>query len=47
MTINTNFNTPEAQAIREQFRQQVETQRLALKNAPKLLSAKPKKVKKS
>ena len=46
MTFNTNFNTPEAQAIREQFRQQAQVQRLALKNAPMLLSAKPKKEKK-
>lgn len=44
MTFNTNFNTTEAQAIREQFRQQAQAQLLALKNAPKL--AKPKKEKK-
>ena len=43
MTLNTNFNTPEVQAIREQFRQQAQVQRLALKNAP-MLSA-PKKEK--
>ena len=46
MTLNTNFNTPEAQAIRAQFRQQAQAQLLALKNAPMLLSAKPKKEKK-
>ena len=47
MTFNIpNFNTPELQAAREQFRQRVEAQRLALKTAPKLLSAKPKKEKK-
>jgi len=38
-----NFNTPEVQAAREQFRQKVEAQKLALKNAPRLLSTKPKK----
>ena len=41
-----NLNTPELQAIRQQFRQKAEEQRAALKNAPKLLSAKPKKEKK-
>ena len=46
MTLNTNFNTPEVQATRAQFRQQAQAQLLALKNAPKLLSAKPKKDKK-
>ena len=40
-----NFNTPELQAIRQQFRQRAEEQRAALKNAPKL-AAKPKKEKK-
>ena len=38
-----NFNTPEVQAVREQFRKKVEEQRLALKNAPKLSSTKTKK----
>jgi hypothetical protein len=46
MTLNTNFNTPEVQATRAQFRQQAEAQRQALKNAPMLLSAKVKKEKK-
>lgn len=45
MTLNTNFNTPEAQAAREQFRQQLAAHRLALQNAPKL-ATKPKKEKK-
>jgi hypothetical protein len=45
MTVNTNFNTPELQAKREQFKQHVEAQRLAFKNAPKL-ATKPKKEKK-
>ena len=46
MTFNIpNFNTPELQAAREQFRQRVDAQRLALKTAPKL-AAKPKKEKK-
>jgi hypothetical protein len=40
-----NLNTTELQAKREQFKQQVEAQRLALKTAPKL-AAKPKKKKK-
>ena len=43
MTLNTNFNTPEAQAIREQFRQQAQAQLLALKNAPKLAKVKKDK----
>ena len=35
MTIDTTqFNTPEAQAAREQFRQQAEANREAIKNAP-------------
>ena len=37
-----NLNTPEAQAAREQFKQKVEEQRMALKNAPPKL-AKSKK----
>jgi hypothetical protein len=40
-----NLNTTEVQAKREQFKQQVEAQRLALKNAPKL-ATKSKKEKK-
>jgi hypothetical protein len=38
-----NFNTPEVQAAREQFRQKIDAQKMALKNAPRLLSTKPKK----
>lgn len=34
MTFNTNFNTTEAQAIREQFRQEAKQKREAVKNAP-------------
>jgi hypothetical protein len=30
------LDTPEKQAAREQFKQNIEAQRLALKNAPKL-----------
>ena len=44
MTFNTNFNTAEVQAAREQFKQQAQANRLALKQAPKL--AKPTKEKK-
>jgi hypothetical protein len=45
MTFNTsNFNTAEVQAARQQFKQQAEANRLAIKNAPKL--AKPPKDKK-
>ena len=45
MTFNTsNFNTAEVQAAREQFKQQAQANRLAIKNAPKL--AKPPKDKK-
>ena len=36
-------DTPERQAAKEQFKQQAQANRLALKNAPKL--AKPKKEK--
>jgi hypothetical protein len=37
-----DLNTPEAQAAREQFKQKVEEQRMAVKNAPPKLS-KPEK----
>jgi hypothetical protein len=38
-----NLNTPELQAIRQQFRQRAEEQRAALKNAPQLAKAKKEK----
>ena len=42
MTIDTTqFNTPELQAAKEQFRQQAEANREAIKNAPP--TAKPPK----
>ena len=41
-----NLNTPELQAIRQQFRRKAEDQRAALKNAPQLAKAKAKKEKK-